>query len=41
MTEEQFWKCTPKKLHSLFKVHKAVNGLSEESTYDTIDNILF
>jgi len=38
MTEEQFWKSTPRKLHGLFRIYKAVNGIDDNSV-DTIDNI--
>jgi len=41
MGEEQFWNSTPKKLQALFKVYKTVNGIDEQSSFDTIDNILF
>jgi len=41
MTEEQFWTSTPKKLQALFKVYKKVNGIEEQDSFDTIDNILF
>lgn len=42
MSEEQFWKCTPKKLCALWKVYKQVNGIEdEEDKKDYIDNILF
>ena len=41
MTEDQFWNSTPKKLQSLFKVYKKVNGIDEQEGFDTIDNILF
>lgn len=42
MTEEQFWKCTPKKLIGLMKVHKEVNGIkdNENEKIDYIDSIL-
>jgi hypothetical protein len=40
MTEEQFWRCTPKKLQGLFKIYKSVNGIDEEKL-ETIDNIIF
>jgi hypothetical protein len=39
MSEEQFWRCTPKKLQALFNVYKSVNGFSDE--LETIDNIKF
>jgi len=39
MSEEQFWRCTPKKLQALFNVYKSINGLSDE--LETIDNIIF
>ncbi|MBW8382212.1 MAG: hypothetical protein K0M69_06805 [Youngiibacter sp.] len=38
MTEKQFWNSTPRKLHGLFKIHKAVNGIDDDRV-DTIDNI--
>jgi hypothetical protein len=41
MTEEQFWRSTPKKLQVLFKVYKRANGIEEQEAIDTIDNILF
>ncbi|WP_257786223.1 hypothetical protein [Clostridium pasteurianum] len=42
MTEEQFWKCTPKKLDALFKTYKEVNGIKDkDSEMDYIDNVLF
>lgn len=41
MTEEQFWKSTPKKLQALFQVYKAVNGIEDKEELDTIDNINF
>ena len=41
MTEEQFWKSTPKKLQALFKVYKRVNGIEEEEELDYIDNVIF
>ncbi|MCX7905025.1 MAG: hypothetical protein N2486_11020, partial [Caloramator sp.] len=41
MTEEQFWKSTPKKLQALFNVYKRVNGIEEEEELDYIDNIIF
>lgn len=41
MTEEQFWKSTPKKLQALFKVYKKVNGIEEQEEFDYIDNIIF
>lgn len=40
MTEEQFWKSTPKKLQALFNVYKRVNGIEEEEL-DYIDNVIF
>ncbi len=40
MTEEQFWKSTPKKLQALFKVYEKVNRIESEEELDTIDNIL-
>jgi len=41
MTEEQFWKSTPKKLQALFTVYKTVNGIDDNEDFDTIDNINF
>lgn len=41
MTEEQFWKSTPKKLQALFNVYKKVNGIEEQEALDYIDNIIF
>lgn len=41
MTEEQFWKSTPKKLQALFSVYKRVNGIAEQEELDYIDNIIF
>jgi hypothetical protein len=41
MSEEQFWSSTPKKLQALFKVYKTVNGIEDQSDFETIDNILF
>ncbi|WP_346914245.1 hypothetical protein [Clostridium sp.] len=41
MTEEQFWKSTPKKLQALFSVYKKANGIEEEEELDYIDNIIF
>jgi len=41
MTEEQFWKSTPKKLQALFNVYKKVNGIGQEEELDYIDNIIF
>lgn len=41
MTEEQFWKSTPKKLQALFKIYKKVNGIEETEELDCIDNINF
>lgn len=41
MTEEQFWKSTPKKLQALFKVYKKVNGIEDKEELDYIDNIIF
>jgi hypothetical protein len=41
MTEEQFWKSTPKKLQALFSVYKAVNGVGSKDELEPIDNILF
>jgi len=41
MTEEQFWKSTPKKLQALFCVYKTVNGIDDNEDFDTIDNINF
>jgi len=44
MEEEQFWKCTPLKLNTLFSVHKKVEGIesgSENNNSEYIDNIMF
>jgi len=42
MEEEQFWKCTPLKLNTLFAVHKKVEGIeSENNENGYIDDILF
>ena len=41
MTEEQFWKSTPKKLQALFNVYKSVNGIEDKEELDYIDNIIF
>lgn len=44
MSEEQFWKCTPVKLNTLFAVHRKVEGIgSENENNETgyIDDILF
>jgi hypothetical protein len=41
MTEEQFWKSTPKKLQALFNVYRKVNGIEETEELDYIDNIIF
>lgn len=30
MGEEEFWKCTPKKLFALWETHMQVNGLKTE-----------
>ncbi|WP_281063646.1 hypothetical protein [Acetoanaerobium pronyense] len=40
MTEDEFWKSTPKKLQALFNVYKKVNGIYDNDM-DTIDNIVF
>ena len=40
MTEEQFWKSTPKKLQALFNVYKKVNGIEDKEEFDYIDNVL-
>jgi uncharacterized phage protein (TIGR02216 family) len=29
MTEEEFWKCTPRKLFALLNIHGEVSGVSE------------
>jgi len=39
MTEEQFWRSTPKKLQGLFKLYKVVNGMEDKQELDYIDNI--
>lgn len=43
MNEEQFWKCTPLKLNELFRIHKKIEGIDNESENNKgyIDNILF
>jgi len=41
MTEEQFWRSTPKKLQGLYKVYKKVNGIEEQGDFDYIDNVIF
>lgn len=41
MTEEQFWKSTPKKLQALFSVYKEVNGIEGKEELDYIDNVIF
>ena len=41
MTEDQFWKSTPKKIQALFNVYKAVNGIDDKEDFDTIENINF
>lgn len=41
MTEDQFWKSTPKKLQVLFKVYKRANGIEDNEEFDYIDNIIF
>jgi hypothetical protein len=42
MSEEEFFKCTPKKLDALYKIYKQVKGIeSEENETEYIDNILF
>lgn len=41
MTEEQFWKSTPKKLQGLLKVYKKVNGIEDKEELDYIDNVIF
>lgn len=41
MTEEQFWKSTPKKLQALFSVYKRVNGIESQKEFDCIDDIIF
>ena len=41
MTEEQFWKSTPKKLQALFNIYKKVNGIGDKEEFDYIDNVLF
>lgn len=30
MDERSFWRCTPRKLFSLWEVHKKVNGLDKQ-----------
>ncbi|WP_279284500.1 hypothetical protein [Clostridium sporogenes] len=41
MSEEQFWKSTPRKLTGLFKIYKKVNGIEDKQNFDYIDNIIF
>jgi hypothetical protein len=41
MSEDEFWKCTPKKLQALFNVYKRVNGIEVEEEFDYIDNVIF
>jgi hypothetical protein len=41
MTEEQFWRSTPKKLQALFKIYKKVNGIEDKEEFDYIDNVIF
>lgn len=31
MTEEEFWKCTPRKLFSLLNIHAEINGNLKEN----------
>ncbi len=40
MSEEQFWRSTPKKLQALFTIYKRVNGIEEEEE-GFIDDIIF
>jgi hypothetical protein len=40
MTEEQFWRSTPKKIQGLFDVYKTINGF-EDDNLEAIDNIIF
>ncbi len=37
MTEDQFWRSTPKKLQALFNVYKKVNGIEEEEELEYIE----
>jgi hypothetical protein len=39
MSEDEFWKCTPKKLQALFNVYKKINGIDDDKAY--IDEIMF
>lgn len=41
MTEEQFWKSTPKKLQALFNVYKRVNDIEDKEERGFIDDIIF
>lgn len=44
MNDKEFWKCTPRKLHLLFKQHKIANGLEEaeeKEQLEFIDNVIF
>jgi hypothetical protein len=42
MSEEEFWKCTPRKLFAIWEVHKKVNGIkSEKEEMAYIDEISF
>jgi len=41
MTEEQFWRCTPKKLQALFNVYKKVNGIEDKEEKGFIDDLIF
>jgi len=42
MKEENFWKCTPLKLNSLFAVHKKVEGIENENNETGyIDDVFF
>ncbi|WP_413373290.1 hypothetical protein [Paenibacillus taichungensis] len=31
MTDQEFWRCTPRKLFGLWEVHMRVNGLDKEN----------
>jgi hypothetical protein len=40
MSEDDFWKCTPRKLNALFEKHLELNGHEEEKETH-IDDIIF
>ncbi|WP_265856258.1 hypothetical protein [Clostridium felsineum] len=42
MTEEEFWKCTPKKLDALYDIHCKVKGYNDKNNETGyIDDIFF